>query len=746
MNQLTMKLKLLILIGVFTVGFIASGIFLLVTINQVKVNGPIYQGISQQKDLLADILPPPEYLLESYLVTQQMLVSDKTKLPALIDKSKNLMKDFDDRYQYWQKELPEGEIKSLIGGNVYKSGKEFLEIQQSQLIPALLAGDVKTVEILRPKIEQKYLEHRTAIDNLVSKATTQSDLQEKEAAELIQLKNTVATSMMIGFLIIGIAVSWWITKSLLQQLGGEPAYAAETVRRIARGDLSVDLKIQSGDNTSLLYSMKIMQDSLRQIVTEIKAIVTAAAVKGDFSIKINLNGKAGYTQELSSMLNQLSDVTETGLNDITRVITALANGDLSQRITKDYPGAFGLTKNSVNSTVDSLTKTVAEIERIVEAAAARGDFSVKMDLDGKQGYSKTLSDLINQLSDVTDTGLRDIVRVAEALAKADLTQVISKDYPGLFGQTKDAVNTIAENLQELIGQIKGSVDSISTASNQIAIGNQDLSKRTEEQASSLEETASSMEELTSTVKENAGNSRQANLLAAGASDIAKQGGEVVGKVVQTMSSISESSKKIVDIIGVIDGIAFQTNILALNAAVEAARAGEQGRGFAVVATEVRNLAQRSAAAAKEIKTLINDSVEKVYVGTDLADKAGKTMEEVVQAVKRVTDIMAEISSASGEQSSGIEQINDAISKMDDVTQQNAALVEEAAAAAKSLEAQAEELNNLLVAFKLPGSSTHIVPATPRAQVQTYGPKQYSPMSSPVVSQVRQVDTEEWKEF
>jgi methyl-accepting chemotaxis protein len=260
-----------------------------------------------------------------------------------------------------------------------------------------------------------------------------------------------------------------------------------------------------------------------------------------------------------------------------------------------------------------------------------------------------------------------------------------------------------------VGTVIKDANQISTAASEIASGNQDLSQRTEEQASSLEETASSMEELTSTVKQNADNARQANQLAAGASEVAVKGGAVVGQVVQTMSSINESSKKIVDIISVIDGIAFQTNILALNAAVEAARAGEQGRGFAVVATEVRTLAQRSAAAAKEIKELISDSVSKVEDGTRLVDEAGSTMDEIVSAVKRVTDIMAEISAASQEQSSGIEQVNQAVTQMDEVTQQNAALVEEAAAAAESMQEQAHELTQVVGTFKLPGGGGHAAP-------------------------------------
>jgi methyl-accepting chemotaxis protein len=354
-----------------------------------------------------------------------------------------------------------------------------------------------------------------------------------------------------------------------------------------------------------------------------------------------------------------------------------------------------------------------EVAAIV-GAAAQGDFSQRIAMQDKEGFFRQLGEGINQLMETSDRGLQEVVRMLGALARGDLTDRITNEYSGTFGRLKDDANETSDRLTEIIGQIREATDTINTAAGEIASGNSNLSQRTEEQASSLEETAASMEELTSTVKQNADNARQANQLANNASTVAEKGGSVVKEVVGTMSSINESSRKIVDIIAVIDGIAFQTNILALNAAVEAARAGEQGRGFAVVASEVRNLAQRSAAAAKEIKTLIGDSVDKVEAGTRLVDAAGKTMDEIVSAVKRVTDIMSEISAASAEQSQGIEQVNQTITQMDDVTQQNAALVEEAAAAAESLEEQAQNLARSVSTFKLDDMSRDASRAIARA--------------------------------
>jgi methyl-accepting chemotaxis protein len=296
--------------------------------------------------------------------------------------------------------------------------------------------------------------------------------------------------------------------------------------------------------------------------------------------------------------------------------------------------------------------------------------------------------------------LDEAVRIARSVAEGDLSKSIEITSNDETGQLLAALKIMNDSLAHTVQQVRIGTETIGVASREIASGNADLSARTESQASSLEETASSMEELTSTVKQNAENARQANQLVVSASDYAVKGGRVVGQVVDTMSSIKDSSRKIVDIIGVIDGIAFQTNILALNAAVEAARAGEQGRGFAVVAAEVRNLAQRSAGAAKEIKELISDSVEKVDAGDKLVDEAGKTMEEIVTSVKHVADIMSEITAASQEQSSGIEQVNHAIAQMDEMTQQNAALVEQAAAAAESMRTQASTLAQAVAVFKL----------------------------------------------
>jgi methyl-accepting chemotaxis protein len=296
--------------------------------------------------------------------------------------------------------------------------------------------------------------------------------------------------------------------------------------------------------------------------------------------------------------------------------------------------------------------------------------------------------------------LGEALLIAETVASGDLSQDFASERGGDFGKLLNSLGEMEDTLTDLVSRIKDSTDSITVASRQIAAGNSDLSQRTEQQASSLEETAASMEELTATVKQNADRARTATGLAADASKIAERGGAVVGDVVTTMNAISTSSKKIVDIIGVIEGIAFQTNILALNAAVEAARAGEQGRGFAVVAGEVRSLAQRSAAAAKEIKTLIDDSVMQVDSGSTLVGEAGETMQEIVGAVKKVTGILGEISLASAQQSEGIAQVNEAVAHMDSATQQNAALVEEAAAAASALTAQTQQLQQAVGEFKL----------------------------------------------
>jgi methyl-accepting chemotaxis protein len=296
--------------------------------------------------------------------------------------------------------------------------------------------------------------------------------------------------------------------------------------------------------------------------------------------------------------------------------------------------------------------------------------------------------------------LHEAVRIAKSVAAGDLTQRIDVQSTNETGQLLQALKDMNDSLSRTVSTVRHGTETITVASSEIATGNADLSSRTESQAGSLEETASSMEELTSTVRQNADNARQANQLVLTASEVAIKGGSVVSQVVDTMGSINQSSKKIVDIISVIDSIAFQTNILALNAAVEAARAGEQGRGFAVVASEVRSLAQRSAGAAKEIKELIGDSVSKVDAGSKLVDEAGVTMEEIVSSVKRVADIMSEITAASQEQSSGLDQINQAITQMDEITQQNAALVEEAAAAAQSLQDQATDLSRAVSIFRI----------------------------------------------
>ncbi|WP_373974080.1 methyl-accepting chemotaxis protein [Chitinibacter sp. SCUT-21] len=473
----------------------------------------------------------------------------------------------------------------------------------------------------------------------------------------------------------------------------------DVIAQYSQGNFSADMPQLPGEKIKITQSISEVKRALLAISGDIARLASAGA-NGDFSPRCDASQYQHMFKSMLENLNQLIITCDVGFNDVLRVSEALAQGDLSQTISKDYPGLFGRTKQGVNATVATLNEIIGEVNQMVSAAAKEGDFSTRLSLENKQGFSRQLAEQLNQLSSVTDTGLRDVMRVASALADGDLTQTITQQYPGLFGETSEAVNTTVANLQHLVGEIQQSGITISHASSEIAQGNADLSRRTEAQAANLEETAASTEELTGTVRQNAENAKEANVLAQSSAQITKEGGVMVRQVVETMTAIQDASRKIVDIISVIDGIAFQTNILALNAAVEAARAGEQGRGFAVVASEVRNLAQRSAVAAKEIKVLINDSVTQVEHGSQQVHQAGETMVQVENSIERVRVLISEIANASVEQSAGIAQVNQAVTQMDEVTQQNAALVEEAAAAAESLQEQAHALSEAVSVFRL----------------------------------------------
>jgi methyl-accepting chemotaxis protein len=384
-----------------------------------------------------------------------------------------------------------------------------------------------------------------------------------------------------------------------------------------------------------------------------------------------------------------------------------------------------------------------EVDELVQAAS-NGDLSRRLDTGNKDGFFLSLATGLNNLVGIADDVVNDTARVLDALAHGRLTETISADYQGSFGKLKQDSNATVAKLTEIITNIRESASTVSTGANEIAQGNADLSQRTESQAANLEETASSMEEMTSAVKQTSENSTHANELAVSASKQAAQGGEVVSRAVTAMEEINQASNKIADIIGVIDEIAFQTNLLALNAAVEAARAGEQGRGFAVVAGEVRNLAQRSAGAAKEIKDLIRDSVEKVNAGTNLVNESGKTLEDIVSSVKRVTDMIEEISVAAQEQSSGIEQVNSAIAQMDEMTQQNAALVEEATAAGEAMAEQSRGMMTLMDFFTLSNSAVNMSAGYVNSPTPMAAPARVSHV--PQGAKMSNAADDEWQEF
>ena len=502
---------------------------------------------------------------------------------------------------------------------------------------------------------------------------------------------TVAGGVVV---LIVLALSWLIGNRITLPL----RQATHVAESIAAGKLDSRIGAQAHDEPGrLLESMGRMQKQLHAVISGQREMASQHEA-GQTRFRMDESAFPGEYGLMVHETNALVGAHVQTMDDVLQVVQRYAVGDLHADIAR-YPGE----KAGITATVDTVKRNLGsindEIKRLAGAAAA-GDFSQRGDTARFDHDFRLMIANLNAMMQVSDDNLGKLSLLLSGIAEGDLTVRMHGDFQGVFARMRDDANATVSQLTQIVGQIQASAGSINQAAGEIASGNTDLSRRTEQQAANLEETAASMEELTSTVRQNAEHARQANQLAIGAHGVASQGGEVVGQVVTTMSAIEASSRRIAEIISVIDGIAFQTNILALNAAVEAARAGEQGRGFAVVASEVRTLAQRSAGAAKEIKGLIDDSVASVADGSALVRKAGSTMGEIVASVQRVTDIMAEISAASQEQSAGIEQVNQTVTQMDETTQQNAALVEEATAAARAMEEQATQLADAVAIFRL----------------------------------------------
>jgi methyl-accepting chemotaxis protein len=559
--------------------------------------------------------------------------------------------------------------------------------------------------------------------------------------------------------------------------------AMATIKAFGEGNFDAPLEQFPGKKAFINDTIEKVRGNLKGFIADMKHMSTEHD-KGDIDVVMDVDRFQGDFKAMAQGVNNMVNGHIAVKKKAMACIKGFGEGDFNAPL-EQFPGKKAFINDTIEKVRGNLKNLIADMQNM-SAEHDRGDIDVVMNVNSYLGDYKTMAQgvndmvnghiavkkkamavikefgegnfdaplekfpgkkvFINNTIEQVRTNLQALIADTDMLAQASLDGRIqvraeAQNHQGDFRRIIEGINSTLESIVTPIITVKASIDSISTATKEISSGNADLSHRTEQQAASLEETASSMEELASTVKQNSENAKQANHLAMTASDVAVKGGSMVQQVVDTMYSINESSRKIVDIISVIDGIALQTNILALNAAVEAARAGEQGRGFAVVASEVRNLAQRSAAAAKEIKELIGNSVEKVEDGSKLVGEAGKTMDEIVSSVKRVTDIMADIAAASVEQSAGIDQVNKAVNQMDEVTQQNAALVEQAAAAAESLEEQAQTLSDTVAQFRL--DSDIRSPAPRRAVAQHKAPVR----TGVVAAKPQRVDSsDEWSEF
>lgn len=750
-NNLKLKQRFIVLLTVITLGFLILGGAFYKTLQDVKVNGPIYQKIVLGKDLVADILPPPEYIIESYLTVLQLAVAKPKDVQALASRLAKLHEEYDQRHAYWLEQTVEQNIKTAITESSFVPVQRFYQFVEQDFIPAVIAGDQSRMSQVLAEIEKAYLEHRSVIDQVIGTINADNSQIEADVVHSLTYANYGIVVVFLFTLLSGVGIALIIANGIVRKLGGEPDYAAEVANRIASGDLSTPIHSDAGDSTSLIAVLQVMQQKLRDMLAqEAREKVSALRVKLALD-KASANVMMADAQHniiyvndsLKQMFLHAQEDLRTVMPDFDVHKLLGANIDIFHKNPAYQRAILDNMQTTINASFEvggrymdfvanpvrnpegerlgtvvewqdrtSEIKIENEIKQIVDAVKA-GELDSRLNTQDKTGFLQTLSISINELTAVIEQVINDVAGVMQSMSSGDLTHSITSDYEGIYGSCKNDINATIDKLREVFTEIKNSSVLIRHSAQEIASGNNNLSQRAEQQASNLQQTAASMEELTSTVKNNANNAQLANQLSADARVSAQKGGQVVDSAIRAMQDINESSNKIAAIIGVIDEIAFQTNLLALNASVEAARAGEHGRGFSVVATEVRNLAQRSANAARESKSLIQNSIQKVRVGSEFVNETGEALNEIVGGVKQVSEIIAQIAAASDQQSSGIAQVNQAVAQLDEITQQNAALAEEAAASSLSMDEQTSHMSQLLAFFHIEGrgkaTSKHALP-------------------------------------
>ncbi|WP_305076180.1 methyl-accepting chemotaxis protein [Methylophilus sp. 14] len=835
LSRMTLKSQLGLMLAVLGGGIVTTSYLDNLGDRELAIQGAHYQQIVNHKDLIADVLPPPEYLIESWLTVLEMVSLNHQSLQALVDKGNTLKKSFEDRRHYWQTQLPESALKNTVVGTLFESGNAFFNVRDNEVIPAIRSGDQKQIAQALERLQAAYQKHRLVVDEVVKLANESALSIEQQTPVLMNQNDWMNYSLNIGLILFSVALGALMIAAIRRNIGGETYQALDAAKSIANGDFSSSAVTYGDDNViqalnQAKKTLRMLDQQMTDVVAEhakgnIKAMIDVDQFSGEYcnmaqeinrmlkmhadilrktSDSMQLLGQGDFSAQLETLpgdlnalnvsFDSLKNNVKTLISDMAQLSAAHAQGDIDALLDiSQFDGDFKAVAQGVNQMV---TAYVSDTEKFIAVMdnIGRGDLTVQLEampgqkaamnksVDRIRGNLKGIVDSVNWVNAEHEKGNIDMTLRADmfkgqfsllatsinnivaghialnqkAMAcvqafgdgnfdapleqfpgqKAKINQTIEQvrsnlkalnadaqmlaeaaregrvtvranaaKHPGDYRKIVEGMNQTLDMIVEPVLTVKTAAESINIAAKEIAQGNADLSRRTEDQAANLEKTASSMDQLASTVKQNADNAKQANHLAAQASDVAVKGGEVVNAVVSTMSDINESARKIEDIISVIDSIAFQTNILALNAAVEAARAGEQGRGFAVVANEVGNLAQRSSVAAREIKELITDSVNKTAEGSRQVEEAGNTMHEIVDSVKRVSVIIGEIASASNEQSAGIALVNDAVIRMDDVTQQNTALVEQAAAAAESLMDHANELATAVGVFIVDGHAS-----------------------------------------